>query len=107
MGPVKENPKQSSHHPRSAPEKVKQELRDKYYKQQNRKVKTSPTLDPSVDLSFDEFVAFSEYLKSSTRILALFGAGLSAAQGFPPSTALAVSKRDLSLEWQFTRGIRL
>lgn len=78
MEPVKENPKQSSHHPRSAPEKAKQELRDKYYKQQNRKVKASPTLDPSVHLYLDEFVASSEYLKSSTRILAVLGAGLSA-----------------------------
>lgn len=78
MEPVKENPKQSSHHPRNVPEMVKHELRDKYYKQQNRKVKASSTLNPSVGLYLDEFVASSEYLKSSTRILALFSAGPSA-----------------------------
>lgn len=78
MEPVKETPKQSSHHPRKRSRKVKHELPNKYYKQQNRKVKASSTLDSSVDLYLDEFVTSSEYLKSSTRILALFSAGPSA-----------------------------
>ncbi|KAF2816075.1 silent information regulator protein Sir2p [Mytilinidion resinicola] len=38
-------------------------------------------LDPAINI--DEYTSFSEHLKSSTRILALIGAGLSAASGIP------------------------
>lgn len=54
MEPVKENPKQSSYHPRNVPEKVKHELRDKYYKQQNRRAKASSiSIPPSTSTSMN------------------------------------------------------
>ncbi|OCL06651.1 hypothetical protein AOQ84DRAFT_355375 [Glonium stellatum] len=83
MDPTQAKPERSSQHPRGVSELFKQELRDKYYEQQNRKVSAAPALDPADDLSADDLAAFSAHLKSSTRILALFGAGLSAASGIP------------------------
>ncbi|KAK7705440.1 hypothetical protein SLS57_010094 [Botryosphaeria dothidea] len=65
------------------PSKFANELWKAYAKQQKRKVRTGTLPSESVDISLDDYVSFSEYLKSSNRIMALFGAGLSAASGVP------------------------
>ncbi|KAH7039511.1 DHS-like NAD/FAD-binding domain-containing protein [Macrophomina phaseolina] len=65
------------------PSKFANELSKAYAKQQKRKVRTGTLPSASVDISLDDYVSFSECLKSSRRIMALFGAGLSAASGVP------------------------
>ncbi|KAI9699581.1 MAG: hypothetical protein M1820_007080 [Bogoriella megaspora] len=60
-----------------------QKLQKQYAKQQKRKIKSQPLPDPNIIINLDDFVSFSEHLKSSKRILALLGAGLSAASGIP------------------------
>ena len=50
-------------------------------KQAARKFKGATAPDPALGVSLEEFTAFTEYLKSSKRILALLGAGLSASSG--------------------------
>ncbi|KAJ7096109.1 putative SIR2 family histone deacetylase [Mycena epipterygia] len=61
------------------------ELWQNYAAQQKRKIATgSPTaaITPS-EISPEDYTSFTTHLQSSTRILALFGAGLSAASGIP------------------------
>ncbi|GME23836.1 NAD-dependent histone deacetylase silent information regulator Sir2 [Neofusicoccum parvum] len=65
------------------PSKFVNELWKAYAKQQKRKVRTGTLPSASVDIPLDDYVSFSEYLKSSNRIMALLGAGLSAASGVP------------------------
>ena len=98
------------------PSKFDQELRKIYAKQQLRKIPTSTLPTMGLDIPLDQYASFVEHLKSSTRILALFGAGLSAASGVPTfrgaggywreydATKLATPGaffRDPSLVWQF------
>ena len=52
-------------------------------KQAQRKSKTGQLPSPELDINFDDYVSFTRHLHSSTRILALLGAGLSAASGIP------------------------
>ena len=52
-------------------------------KQQRRKIPTGLLPDPDLDIAPEAYDSFVSHLKSSTRILALFGAGLSAASGIP------------------------
>ena len=98
------------------PSKFDEELRKMYAKQQLRKIPTSTLPTEGLDIPLDQYASFVEHLKSSTRILALFGAGLSAASGVPTfrgaggywrahdATELATPRaffRDPSFVWQF------
>ena len=98
------------------PSKFDEELRKMYAKQQLRKIPTGTLPTPGLDIPLDQYASFVEHLKSSTRILALFGAGLSAASGVPTfrgaggfwrehdATELATPGaffRDPSFCWQF------
>ena len=58
-------------------------LRKKYAKQQHRKIRSGILPSPALDISLDDYTSFVTHLKCSTRILALLGAGLSAASGIP------------------------
>ncbi|KAL9072995.1 MAG: hypothetical protein Q9161_003217 [Pseudevernia consocians] len=98
------------------PSKFAEELRKRYAKQQLRKVPRGTLPLATLDIPLELYVSFVEHLKSSTRILALFGAGLSAASGVPTfrgaggfwrehdATELATPaafNRDPSFAWQF------
>ena len=98
------------------PSKFAEELRKRYAKQQLRKIPTGTLPLATLDIPLELYVSFVEHLKSSTRILALFGAGLSAASGVPTfrgaggfwrehdATELATPEafnRDPSFAWQF------
>ena len=50
-------------------------------KQEKRKFKGTATPGPSTGVSLDEFTSFTEHIKHSKRIFALFGAGLSVSSG--------------------------
>jgi hypothetical protein len=50
-------------------------------KQELRKFRGTDTPDPALGIDMDEFTTFTQYLRSSQRILALIGAGLSVASG--------------------------
>ncbi|KAI4704449.1 hypothetical protein J4E81_001515 [Alternaria sp. BMP 2799] len=50
-------------------------------KQETRKFRGTSTPDPALDIDMDEFTSFTQYLRSSKRVLALVGAGLSVASG--------------------------
>ncbi|KAF2798768.1 NAD-dependent deacetylase sirtuin-5 [Melanomma pulvis-pyrius CBS 109.77] len=50
-------------------------------KQEKRKFKGASILDPSLDISLDEFTSFTAHLKFSKRVFALLGAGLSVSSG--------------------------
>ena len=50
-------------------------------KQETRKFRGSSTPDPALEIDMDEFTSFTQYLRSSKRVLALVGAGLSVASG--------------------------
>jgi hypothetical protein len=50
-------------------------------KQELRKFRGTDTPDPALGIDMDEFTAFTQHLRSSQRILALIGAGLSVASG--------------------------
>lgn len=91
-------------------------LKHLYAKQRRRQIPTSTLPCPSLDVSLDDYASFVACLKSSTRVLALLGAGLSAASGVPTfrgaggfwrehnATDLATPEafeRDPSLVWQF------
>lgn len=115
-----ETPEPNQQQPSSSrpklPSNFKKELSKQYLKQQKRRVRTQTLPSDSVDISLDDYVSFSEHLKSSKRIMALFGAGLSAASGVPTfrgaggfwreydSTTLATPAaffEDPALVWQF------
>lgn len=110
------NSSQLASRPKHSSKKFAEELRKKYAKQQQRKVPTSTLPTATLDIPLDHYASFVEHLKSSTRILALFGAGLSAASGVPTfrgaggfwrghdATELATPGafyRDPSFVWQF------
>jgi hypothetical protein len=50
-------------------------------KQAKRRFRGVSMPDPSVGIAFDEFTSFTNFLKSSKRVFALLGAGLSASSG--------------------------
>lgn len=98
------------------PSKFDKELRKLYAKHQLRKIPKNTLPTAGLDIPLDQYTSFVEHLKSSTRILALFGAGLSAASGVPTfrgaggfwrehdATELATPGaffRDPSFVWQF------
>src|SRR5271156_724774 len=77
---------------------------------------SSETSFPTDSISRDDLHSFTDHLQSSTRILALLGAGLSASSGLPtfrgkgglwrtfPSTSLATPEafeENPALSWQF------
>lgn len=112
---MKANSSQAASRPK-LPSRFAEELRKKYAKQQQRKIPTGSLPTATLDIPLDFYVSFVEHLKSSTRILALFGAGLSAASGVPTfrgaggfwrehdATELATPEafnRDPSFAWQF------
>ena len=91
-------------------------LRKIYAKQQHRKFGSNTLPSPHLNIPLSDYTTFVTALKSSTRILALLGAGLSAASGIPTfrgaggfwrehdATQLATSEafwEDPSLLWQF------
>ncbi|KAF7348659.1 NAD-dependent histone deacetylase silent information regulator Sir2 [Mycena venus] len=60
------------------------ELWQRFASEQKRKLaETAGTQPSSSEISAGDYAAFTTHLKSATRILALFGAGLSAASGIP------------------------
>ena len=63
--------------------KHSKQLEQYYKKQKQRKVKTGQLPREDLDIGLDDYASFSQHLRSSTRILALLGAGLSAASGIP------------------------
>ena len=110
----------SQSHQTSAPQqkqsKTNRALQKQYAKQQQRKVPKATLPDPALDISLDDYTSFVTCLKSSRRIMALLGAGLSAASGVPTfrgaggfwrehdATDLATPEafeKDPSLVWQF------
>ncbi|KAL8768496.1 MAG: hypothetical protein Q9209_005287 [Squamulea sp. 1 TL-2023] len=59
------------------------QLQKQYAKQLRRKTPKDALPSPNLDIPLDHYISFVSHLKSSNRILALFGAGLSAASGIP------------------------
>lgn len=109
------NPPQHPMKPK-LPSKFADELRKKYAKQQQRKIPTGLLPTPTLEIPLESYTSFVEHLKSSRRILALFGAGLSAASGVPTFggkdafwrdhdaaelATPAAFTRDPSFAWQF------
>ncbi|KAL8636134.1 MAG: hypothetical protein Q9228_006436 [Teloschistes exilis] len=109
---------QSYHHPRVDRKQTKATaaLQKQYGKQQRRKIPEGALPDPALEIPIDDYVSFVTHLKSSKRILALLGAGLSAASGIPTfrgaggfwrehdAMQLATPEafdKDPSLVWQF------
>ena len=87
-----------------------------YAKQQNRRIPTCTLPSPTLNIPLDSYTSFVSILLVSTRILALLGAGLSAASGIPTfrgtggfwrkhdATQLATPEafaQNPSLLWQF------
>ncbi|KAL8872827.1 MAG: hypothetical protein Q9174_001605 [Haloplaca sp. 1 TL-2023] len=58
-------------------------LQKKYAKQQNRKIRSGLLPASNLDIDLEDYASFVSHLQSSTRVLALLGAGLSAASGIP------------------------
>ena len=102
--------------PKHSSSKFAEELRKKYAKQQQRKIPKSTLPTATLEIPLDLYASFVKHLKSSTRILALFGAGMSAASGVPTfrgaggfwrgydATELATPHafdRDPNFGWQF------
>lgn len=111
--PAQERPNADSS---QKPSKHVKELQKQYAKQQRRKTPTNTLPHPALDIPLDHYTSFVSHLKSSHRVLALFGAGLSVASGIPTfrgaggfwrehdSTQLATPEafeRDPALVWQF------
>jgi hypothetical protein len=57
-------------------------------RQKMRKFHGTGTPNPTLGIELDEFTSSAQHLRSSMRILALIGAGLSWLQGFPPSAGM-------------------
>lgn len=70
---------QSSNHPKKTSSDKKREIL--IAKQAQRKFRGASAPDPSLGVSLEDFTEFTTHLKSSKRILALIGAGLSASSG--------------------------
>ncbi|KAJ6572243.1 DHS-like NAD/FAD-binding domain-containing protein [Mycena capillaripes] len=100
------------------PSNLANELWQRYAAQQKRKLAETTQSSPSSasEISAEHLTSFTTHLRSSTRILALFGAGLSAASGIPTfrgaggfwreydSMTLATPSafaKDPALVWQF------
>lgn len=98
------------------PSKIASQLQKQYAKQQRRKAPQGALPSPTLNIPPDDYTSFVSCLKTSTRILALFGAGLSAASGVPTfqgaggfwrnheATELAkpeAFEKNPSLLWQF------
>lgn len=73
---------ESAGNPKKVPKHAKQ-LQKQYAKQQHRKTLKDTLPSPHLDIPLDHYTSLVSHLKSSKRFLALFGAGLSAAPGFP------------------------
>jgi len=58
-------------------------LQRRYGKQQHRRTRSGVLPSPTLNIPLDSYTSFVTHLQSSTRILALLGAGLSAASGIP------------------------
>lgn len=112
---MKPNSSQPASRPK-LPSKFAEELRKRYAKQQLRKIPTGTLPTGTLEIPLDLYASFVEHLKSCSRILALFGAGISAASGVPTfrgaggfwrehdATELATPEafnRDPSFAWQF------
>ncbi|ORY17004.1 putative SIR2 family histone deacetylase [Clohesyomyces aquaticus] len=80
MQATTQTPNESSHNHLSKPNKKLSALKAK---QARRKYHGTSAPDPSLSISLDVFVSFTEFVKSSTRIFALIGAGVSVASGMP------------------------
>ncbi|KAL8670351.1 MAG: hypothetical protein Q9168_005109 [Polycauliona sp. 1 TL-2023] len=106
---------QSAANPKK-PSKHAQQLQKQYAKQQKRKTPKDTLPSPHLDIPIDHYTSFVTHLKSSKRVLALLGAGLSAASGVPTfrgpggfwrehdCTTLGTPEafeKDPSLVWQF------
>ncbi|KAL9593920.1 MAG: hypothetical protein Q9219_007316 [cf. Caloplaca sp. 3 TL-2023] len=91
-------------------------LQKQYDKQKQRRIPRDTLPSPTLNIPLDDYTSFATCLKHSTRILALLGAGLSAASGIPTfrgpggfwrehdATKLATPEafeKDPSLIWQF------
>ncbi|KAJ7150854.1 putative SIR2 family histone deacetylase [Mycena crocata] len=99
------------------PSDFRSELWQRYAAQQKRKLEEAgPVRHYSSEIPTEDYTSFTTHLKSSTKILALFGAGLSAASGIPTfrgaggfwreydCMTLATPgafERDPALVWQF------
>lgn len=96
--------------------KAAAEVRKQYAKQRKRRIPTGTLPSPTLNIPLDSYTSFVKHLASSTRILALLGAGLSAASGVPTfrgtggfwrkhdATQLATPEafaQNPSLLWQF------
>ncbi|KAJ6470214.1 putative SIR2 family histone deacetylase [Mycena vitilis] len=72
--------------PPQLPPNFANELWQRYAAQQKRNLPAAdpePSPSSASEISPEDYASFTGHLKSSTRILALFGAGLSAASGIP------------------------
>lgn len=58
-------------------------LPKRYEKQQHRRIRPEALPSPTLNIPLDDYTSFVTHLQASTRILALLGAGLSAASGIP------------------------
>lgn len=58
-------------------------LQKRYGKQQHRRTRSGVLPSPVLNIPLDSYTSFVTHLQSSTRIMALLGAGLSAASGIP------------------------
>jgi len=58
-------------------------LQRRYGKQQHRRTRSGVLPSPTLNIPLDSYTSFVTHLQSSTRILALLGAGLSAASAIP------------------------
>ncbi|KAI4908470.1 uncharacterized protein J4E92_010869 [Alternaria infectoria] len=78
LGGINPNPPRKPQTSSSTKSKATSALRAK---QEMRKFRGTSTPDPTLDIDMDEFTSFTQYLRSSKRVLALVGAGLSVASG--------------------------
>ncbi|KAL8950144.1 MAG: hypothetical protein Q9222_003798 [Ikaeria aurantiellina] len=96
-------------------------LQKQYEKQRRRKLPTGTLPSAALDIPLDQYTSFVACLRSSQRVLALLGAGLSASSGIPTfrgagglwrdhdATKLATPEafeKDPNLVWQFHRHRR-
>ena len=58
-------------------------LRKRYDKQQHRRIRSGALPSPTLNIPLDDYTSFVTHLQASTWILALLGAGISAASGIP------------------------
>ncbi|KAJ7065972.1 putative SIR2 family histone deacetylase [Mycena belliarum] len=74
---------ETTHKPQLPPN-LASELWQRHAAQERKKLANAPTpVNSTAEISPEDRASFTEHLKSSTRVLALVGAGLSAASGIP------------------------